>query len=85
MSNTTDPRLWLRKTLSNTPSDLTPVYRSRIKMIAVGLGSAPYISKATGELEDGLESVPYVLTHDDRIFSFNRETDEWDELPPIPE
>jgi hypothetical protein len=51
--------------------------RSRIKMIAVT--SLP----ETEEYAAG--AVPYVLTHDDRIFCCPNQDDGWIELPPLPE
>jgi hypothetical protein len=59
--------------------------RSRIKMIATGFGHKPFISVETGELMDGLDTIPFALTHDDRIFQYNVNSNEWTELPPLPE
>lgn len=90
MSHTTYPRARLRAIISNSSKDEKSVNkpeppRSRIKMIVVGPRSVIYTNAQTLELDEGIVSVLYVLTHDDRIYQFNPEEESWDELPPIPD
>lgn len=95
MPTNTDPRSVLQGIIANSqisvlqkrtaspPPDLAPVYKSRIKMIAIGMEFRTRVEN--GEINEYVQSVPYVLMHDDRIFQYNSDAEEWDELPPLPE
>lgn len=65
-------------------TDLAFAPKARIKMIAVGMEftQAP---NEVGDLAEVVQSVPYVLTHDDRIFQYDKAAEDWTELPPLPE